>query len=848
MIRLIAIGVIVGLLLTMVAMAVPAPEPYYDALGDRHVEFPGRQSVGATGSYLDVKLDTNAVCYSSYYTSLFDNRHTDISMRDYYDPYGGELADYRERILFKLPKIQAELGTVEKVEIHLRYASNQGRQSPGGRLMRLRSVTRSASDVIPLEANAMEYQSGSQWTTFLGDVTSASQTSFYHPETIGWWIIDATWQATTAWDAGNDWVGVLMFSSETRVRAEQAWPYYYGSTGGANAPFMRVYYTEEVLEPPTVSTPSTPVTHSETSVTVWVQGVLRDFAEGEMQLQVSVHDANTWNKVSSLETITTTTQTQHTVTGLSPDTQYDYRGALKYDDGGETWKYGIVYTFTTQDWTRPTFSIAKDSATLGTLTVEWGWTGNTDNASIETGVSAIRHDPASSIWWRSWYALGTSTAENWSDTFEFTVEPGDIQYKVRAYYKIFGTTYWSDSVVIDCYTHGTMVVSLDSVGTTHAHILTVWTLGDLASWDNIEVWLQKSGTTAKIGLETITVGLDGSGNHTVEFDGLSEGTKYIAYADATHSGGTLEAVRLSFYTSSVTDEPLAVMGDCYYVPQARQMWLEAGVNMRDAFEYEASVAFQYRKRGESSFIETAPLTITRYETGSHDYGLGVAVPGVFEWSTEYEVWPVVRWAGEEVTGDVKLVMVPDREVGFYDLTAEVRGRNVVLTAMCDFGEGVTKDVYWMAVNQETFEATYSPSLSMQHGHRVGWEVSLDGETEYMASIHIVGQEWVWATISFETDESMLGWMEDVISPWVDMTTVLLIAAMVVIVAVGGVLFWKLRGRGGVAVGTVGMIGAMVIFASLGWIPGWMIVLLSVGMALALLFLIKGSGLAGAGGE
>lgn len=830
-IRLIGIGVLLAMVFTMVVSFIPGHDRYYDGLGDRWLQF-GTQTVEASGNSYSVTL-SEGNRYNSYNPTY--NYHNAATL------YVGNWFSYRDRVILRLPK-QSVAGTIDSVELRVKYIGTSYPEDAPGTEMRAYRVTR---QVVLADMTWNIWKWNNNWTTAGGDFTTADYDYDFVPSTDETWMSwDVTDMALTEWNNDKDLYVMLRYRHEVNEENIAALHGVTAPTSG-NRPRMIVDYTESIPDPTVavVETSEKTSTTAQIKITPSLQG--RD--DVDIFIEWHVTGGGSWVYSKSPKTVTNDGDYFQNMTGLSPDTEYDVRGVIEFDST-ET-AYSSVIQVTTLDFEPVALT---DPVVL---------TADLSGADIRCTYDT--HDVTHGFLWLQYRSQPHHT---WEDTTSYAVDgdghedfnvspPGGRTgpFECRCAF-VTGDDYYYSGITQDTFGNEARVTwSIDDVGNDFIHIRADIEIRDSTDVDvRAELRLGSSGTADHtLGPFTHV----GDGYRVFQFTQLIPHEYYEWRGVAETEGLTTATQWDGIWPTEVEYAPL-IEGVSATFSGLDVMDLKADLTLRDV-TWPVHLSWEIWRGGVLRGVSPGKVVD---KDGVHT--IQAIIGEVFQWDMSYDVRPRIGYGMGVVYGTYITAHVPSQGVdGVLTLEATNIGHtSAQLNARLWLEErdGATVLFSYWPEGADISQRQTTEGRFVLSGKTVGILVrNLDPDRTYRFRAEVElpwrGRSAYGGTLEFVTKSgiprlSWADWFPMVEWPGFPERNVLLtILGLVITVAAGGVLMWKLRARSGQLVAIVAMVGCVSVFSIMGWFPVWIVILMAGVLVLGGIWVVS-SGFSERGGS
>lgn len=803
-------------------------------------------SIPITGT-IALADDTTFYPYSDSYIDEGNPTDNDGSSTWLYLSNYGEW-DQRERAVFKIDD-QSGGGTVTSVILKLWYGG-YWEIDPDGLDVRVYRLTKT------FDENYVSWdkrtQSGS-WTTGGGDYTSTAyaQAELHDPE--DWISWNITTMALYEWNQSDDLYVLVRWRYENKTIDTTTIAYFRSSEGpSAYRPQVIVTFEEEAQIPDVSSDVDA---YGDLWVDLQINPTLYDWTTATVYAQASLAGQSTWAYESSGEAITNDDPVVERITGLTEGTAYDVRAKLVYDTSEVV--YSTPEEFTTVNYALPNFDSSHSSVGLHSATLTGSWTGNTDSKSVD--VRMWWKLASSGIWEYEEWKEGSTTTGSKDWTIYDLYGNHDYDYKVE--FDIDGHKWWVDTAQFTTGQQPDLTVTIHDKALEFVEIKIVYDCKDATDAD---IWarVQADGSSQWL-TSTKDQGNSGQGSLYFTIDDLEGGTLYEYQGIVEAEGITGTFGNQYFWTEDL--ETLPTIGDITsQFDRPHRLRLGVDGTLGDAAMFDPTFTVMLKESGTTTWFSAGRIDIT---TDGFWY-IDVVCGDLVKWDTSYTFYGILDYTVGTLETDQDGLHVPttpqdivtlapafvaddamvmrmyvqiDPELGPVDARFEwwVQGDSHKYTT--DWMEITTTGVYEWCVG---CFVTVSP---MRYGVTYCYQAYLGNAGLYADEV-ICARCGYWTDPDPGDDDDDDGWFpwvpEDVLPHSFPITAAKAIFALVCTVAAGGLVMWKLRGRSGSIVALVAMLGSVLIFGMIRFIPLWFILLLAMVIGLGFLYVIK-SGFSGA---
>lgn len=736
-------------------------------------------------------------------------------------------------------------GTVTSVLLKLWYGGYY-EEDPNGLDVRVYRLTREFTES---GVSWCKYDGAHYWTTDGGDYTSTAYATAELDDTEQWVTWNITTMALYEWNQSDDLYVLVRWRYENKTFETMSQAYFRSAEGpSAYRPQVIVTFEEEAQVPDVTSDLDA---YGDLWADIQISPTLYDWTTATVYAQCSLTGQSTWTYESTGQAITVDDPVIERVTGLAEGTAYDYRAKLVYDTSEIV--YSSTHQVTTIDYALPVFDSDHTAIGLHQATL-WGtWTGNTDAKSIDARVYWKEHD--ASQWHIEEWKEGSGTTGDKSWTVDELY--GNTQYDYKVEFDIDGLKWWIDPAE---FTTGDLPVLTPSINDHGFQFVEVKIIYDCKDCADADIWarVQADGSSQWL-TSTTNEGNTGEGTLYFTIDDLQAGT-YYEYQGIVECEGITGTFGNQYFWSEDL-ETLPTLGDILsQFDRPSRLRIGTDITIGDTLQFNPTFEVMLKESGTEIWFTAGKIDV---RADGYFY-IDVVCGDLVKWDTSYQFYGIVDYLVGTIETDVDGLHVPGTPtyvetlqpafvdddsimmqvyVQLADDLAEAGG-TYVRFAWWRSGETNIKNTQWIEV---LTTGIYQWELGPLH---YGINYCYQGYLAYgawLADPVVCARPGYWSPDDDDDDDD--GWwsglpgLDGLLPGGFPITAAKAIFALVCIVAAGGLIMWKLRNRNATTVALVAMLGGVLIFGMIRFIPLWFILLLAMIIGLGFLYVLKG-GLAG----
>ena len=753
------------------------------------------------------------------------------------------------RMIFKIPD-QTGGGTVTEVLFKIYYGGYYWDIDPEGEDIKCYRLLESFEED---EVTWDERWDGQEWTSLTGGGyfgASGAQTTQY-PSSAGWLTFNITEMADVVWP--NDLY--VLVKTRYQDKGEDDWEDWYEtwfhsaeSSQTTKRPHILVTYEEESQEPDVEVE-----VDSKGGTFVWgeITPQLYDSPWANLRCEVTLNGTSSWNYTSSAQNVTSDNPVTLQVTGLAEETTYQLRANLTYPGGTV---YSDSVTFTTLDYQVPTFSSGVTDIGLYSATLWGAYSGNGDSKTVDIRMR-YREEFEGSWTYTSWKS-SSSASDN--KTWELTGLASYKEYDYQAQFEIDGDYFLttldtfglSDEAEVECTVNSTDVDEI---------VLDLTYDCNDSSWGIIytQVKIDEPGANWQ---SSTTYNVSGSGSQSFTHSGLQAYSKYF-YRGVIEddSGGYTMTYEYAFtWTSSIGTPPTIgeITADNHSYNAIK---LTADITLNDAIGYDCSLYFMMyeglcgRTMEQGGWSATSSVEVT--DGGVNE--LIIYVDDGFSWSTTYSYYAVLDYTvGEAYSEEDCIFTGPEPFVVETWDPLEVGDSYATLQGYIQTGDITDTYVHFVWWPADSTNKQHTQDVHVTESGLHQWE--LDGLVYgvqynyqfYCDFGHTYGDTksfrcgyWTPGDDDGDGDSSIVipgitDFWSSIFPHGAPITAIKVIFGILITVAIGGLLMWKIKGLGGIIAGGFAIVGFTLVFAMVNWFPKWVVLLLAVVLAIGIFIAFK----------